>query len=67
MAVIKVKSCEEAAKAIVEMVQKNLQEFCPHTYGEKIKVIQSTVTCETTVIVCAFCQKELTEPKIECR
>lgn len=67
MTVIKVKNCYEAAKVIAEMIQKDVQEICPHTYGEKIKVIESTLTCEKTVVVCAFCQKELTEPKTDCR
>jgi hypothetical protein len=32
----------------------------------EIKVINAIVTCETTVIICSECKKELSEPKTEC-
>lgn len=40
--------------------------FCKHL-DKRTKVISSTFTCETTVVICLDCNKELTEPKTECR
>ncbi len=38
---------------------------CPHDIA-CIRVIHTVCTCETTVLVCAECGKELSEPKTEC-
>lgn len=38
---------------------------CSHE-NKKIKVIEVAATCETTVIVCTECEKELEKPKTEC-
>ncbi|CAD0004422.1 hypothetical protein FLACHUCJ7_01853 [Flavobacterium chungangense] len=38
---------------------------CSHR-EKKIKVLDAVCGCETTVIVCCDCEKELTEPKTEC-
>ena len=43
----------------------SITDVCPHDKA-KIKVIESTTTCETTVLVCVACEKQLTEPKTEC-
>ena len=46
--------------------QKTLQmEKCKHELT-RVKVLKVTATCETTVIICAHCKKELEPPKIEC-
>lgn len=47
------------------MDQYSITEICPHDIAE-IKVIESVVTCEKTVLVCTECGKELEEPKTEC-
>ena len=39
---------------------------CPHWIAE-IKVVESIVTCETTITICTNCKQELTEPKTDCR
>lgn len=39
---------------------------CPHLIS-KIKVLESSATCETTIEVCADCNQPLTESKTECR
>lgn len=38
---------------------------CPHLIS-KIKVLEAYATCETTIEVCADCNKPLTEPKTDC-
>ena len=40
-------------------------ETCPHDKTE-IRVIETAVTCETTVLFCTECNAQLSEPKIEC-
>ena len=46
--------------------QKTLtMEKCKHELT-RIKVLKVTATCETTVIICAHCKKELELPKTEC-
>ncbi len=43
----------------------SVTEVCPHNIVY-LKVIESIVTCETTVEVCQDCGKILTEPKTNC-
>lgn len=43
----------------------SITETCPHDIAE-IKVITSAATCETTVLVCTECGKQLEDPKTEC-
>ena len=43
----------------------SITEICPHDIAE-IRVIESVVTCETTVLVCTECGEYLSEPKTEC-
>ncbi len=46
--------------------QKTLQmEKCKHEL-KRVKVLESTATCETTVLVCMECGQELEPPKTEC-
>lgn len=41
---------------------------CTHPKeAQRIKVIETIVNCETTVIVCSLCGEHLTEPETECR
>lgn len=47
------------------MYDYSITEICPHDIAE-IKVIASVATCETTVLICTVCRKQLEEPKIEC-
>jgi hypothetical protein len=47
------------------MEKYSITEICPHDIAE-IKVIESVGTCETTVLVCSECGKELEKPKTEC-
>lgn len=56
---------EEKIKKVNTITDYSINEVCPHniTY---LKVIESVVTCETTVEVCEDCGKILTEPKIDC-
>ncbi|MBB4117887.1 hypothetical protein GGR32_000159 [Mesonia hippocampi] len=43
------------------------QDVCKHPEEAKyLKVLKATANCETTVIACRFCGKQLTEPKTEC-
>lgn len=44
----------------------SITEACPHDIAE-IRVIETTVTCETTVLFCSECNAQLSKPKIECR
>jgi len=39
---------------------------CSHQFPSKIKVIESSVNCETTVEVCPLCGEHLSQPKTEC-
>lgn len=40
---------------------------CPHPKDRQfIRVINTVVTCETTVVYCADCGEVLTEPKTDC-
>ena len=43
----------------------SITEECAHpdTY---LRVLDAVVGCETTVVECMHCGKELTEPKTEC-
>jgi hypothetical protein len=43
----------------------SIREVCPHDITE-IRVIAAVATCETTVLVCTECGKQLTQPKTEC-
>jgi len=43
----------------------NKKQLCSHK-NQRIKVIATVVTCETTVIVCTECKQELTKPKTDC-
>jgi len=47
------------------MGKYSITEVCPHNIAV-IKVIETVVTCETTVLVCTECGKELEQPKTEC-
>jgi len=38
---------------------------CPHS-NTRTKVLNAVCGCETIVIVCNDCEKELSEPKTEC-
>lgn len=40
-------------------------EDCPHD-EKRIKVLETWLTCELTVLVCGHCKKELEKPKTEC-
>lgn len=44
----------------------SVTEVCPHDIAE-IKVISTVGTCETSVLVCTECKKQITEPKTDCR
>ena len=48
------------------MKLKSLYKKCKHQ-KTIIKVIETTTTCETTVEVCMYCNKKLTQPKTDCR
>lgn len=43
------------------------QSQCQHKGEKLIKLLDFNVNCETTVEVCADCNKELTKPKTDCR
>jgi hypothetical protein len=43
----------------------SITEVCNHDIAA-INVILTSVTCETTQLVCADCGEELEEPKTEC-
>jgi hypothetical protein len=43
----------------------SITEVCPHDIAET-RVIETIVTCETTVLVCTECGEQLSEPKTEC-
>ena len=43
----------------------SIEEVCEHSITY-LKVIESIVTCETTVEVCENCGEILTEPKTYC-
>jgi len=47
------------------MEKYSITVVCPHDIA-KIKVLESIVTCETTVLVCTECGEELEKPKTEC-
>ncbi|WP_269222035.1 hypothetical protein [Flavobacterium sp. IMCC34518] len=47
------------------MEHYSIIEICPHDIAE-IVVLESIVTCERTILVCAECGEPLSEPKIEC-
>lgn len=47
------------------MKKPNNKQLCSHK-NQQIKVTESTVTCETTVIICTDCKKILTKPKTDC-
>jgi hypothetical protein len=40
-------------------------ENCNHSIT-RVKVLKVTATCETTVVICAHCKKELEKPKTDC-
>jgi len=43
------------------------KDVCKHPpVAHKTIVLESVVTCETTVVKCAFCGKHLTDPKTDC-
>lgn len=46
-------------------VMNSITVVCTHDIAE-IKVLESTATCETTVLVCMECGQELEPPKTEC-
>jgi nitrogen fixation-related uncharacterized protein len=47
--------------------QRLSQKYCQHPYEARYtKLIESIVTCETTVTACALCGKHLTEPETDC-
>lgn len=43
----------------------NKKQLCSHK-NQAIKVLFVACTCETTVIICTDCNKELTKPKTDC-
>ncbi|WP_124019428.1 hypothetical protein [Flavobacterium hydrophilum] len=43
----------------------SITEVCPHDIAY-IKVIDAVCGCETTVLTCTECKKELEPPKTEC-
>lgn len=43
----------------------SITEICPHDIAET-RVIESVGTCETTVLVCIECGKQLEKPKTDC-
>ncbi len=43
----------------------NIEIDCPHN-DKYLRVVESCVNCETTVLVCKSCGQILSEPKIEC-
>jgi hypothetical protein len=49
----------------INMKEYSITEVCPHEIAE-IKVIAVTCGCETTVLICTECKKELEPPKTEC-
>jgi len=40
-------------------------EKCKHL-STRLKVLSVTATCETTVVICSSCKKELEKPKTDC-
>lgn len=53
------------ADCLTNMEKYSITVVCPHDIAE-IKVIESIATCETTVLVCTECGKQLEKPKTEC-
>lgn len=49
----------------LQMEKYSITEICPHDIAET-RVIESVGTCETTVLICSECGKELEKPKTEC-
>jgi len=47
------------------MTNKPNKKQCPH-HSQSLKVVNSICGCETTVIICDKCKKELTKPKTDC-
>ncbi len=47
------------------MSNKPNKKQCPH-HNRSLKVINIACGCETTVIICDDCKKELTKPKTDC-
>ena len=47
------------------MEKYSITKVCPHDVAY-IKVLESVCTCETTVLTCVDCGKELEKPKTEC-
>lgn len=49
----------------LRMEKYSITVVCPHDIAE-IKVLESIVTCETTVLVCTECGEEIEKPKTDC-
>lgn len=43
----------------------SITENCPHDIAV-IKIVNTVCTCETIILVCTQCGKELSEAKTEC-
>ena len=43
----------------------SITEICPHVIAE-IRTLTAECGCETTVLVCIDCGKQLSDPKTEC-
>lgn len=54
-----------AFQKTLQMEKYSITVICPHDIAI-IKVLESIVTCETTVLVCTECGEELEKPKTEC-
>lgn len=54
-----------AFQKTLQMEKYSITVVCPHDIAET-RVIESVGTCETTVLVCIECGKQLEKPKTEC-
>jgi hypothetical protein len=53
-------------KVLATACSHSITEICLHDIAE-LRVIAVAGTCETTVLICSDCGKELEEPNTDCR